>query len=130
MEQPLYADTTLQIAYDAAHSWLYINWQHAQDRQSVEQGCARILDCLHQRPCSKVLNDNRLVCSLWTDSAEWVGSYYLPQLAEAGVRKLAWINARSLYGRLSTSQAVAYAQRPLTRLFDDYDEAARWLGAA
>jgi hypothetical protein len=129
MQQLLYTSAVLSIEADEQHGWLYTNWRTAPNMPIVQRGCAAILDCVQQTSSPQILNDNRLVCTLWADAAEWVGRTFLPQLAEAGVRQLAWINARSIYGRLSTSQAMAYAERPHTRLFDDYDEAADWLRA-
>ncbi|RTQ49656.1 hypothetical protein EJV47_12625 [Hymenobacter gummosus] len=126
----LYHSPTLSIEADEYHGWLYANWRHVPGLPAVQGGCAAILDCLQQTGYCRILNDNRLVCSLWAEAAEWVGRTFMPQLDAAGVRHLAWINARSMYGRLSSSQAVAYTERPHTRLFDDYAEAVAWLRAA
>lgn len=132
MPQLLHESPILRVTL-TDEGWLYSDWHRADGLADVQTGCEVILECVQQTSCRKVLNDNRQVYTFWADAAEWVGRMYLPRLAAAGVRQLAWINALSIYGRLSTSQAVAYLEhiaRPRTQLFDDYDEAADWLRAA
>lgn len=129
MLQLLHESPVLSVSLDTDEGWLYANWQRARNLADVQAGCAVILQHVHEARCHCILNDNRLVYTFWAEAAEWVGRTYLPQLAAAGVRRLAWINAHSIYGRLSISQAIVYVERPHTRLFDDYDEAAAWLRA-
>lgn len=125
----LHESPVLSVAHDTDEAWLYANWQRARNLADVQAGCAVILEQVQQIQCARILNDNRQIYTLWAEAAEWVGRTYLPQLAAAGVRRLAWINAHSIYGRLSTSQAIAYAERPHTRLFEDYADAVTWLRA-
>lgn len=128
--QLLHECPILSIAFDDHEGWLYANWQEVQGLADVQSGCAAILGYVQEIGTDKLLNDNRQVYALWAEAAEWVGLTYLPQLADAGVRRLAWINAHSIYGRLSTSQTLAYVDQPRTQLFDDYDEAVAWLRGA
>lgn len=129
MLQLLHESPILSVAFDTDEGWLYANWQKVQNPGDVQTGCVLILQQVGQTRSRRILNDNRQVYSFWAEAAEWVGRTYLPQLAAAGVRRLAWINAHSIYGRLSVGQALAYVERPHTRVFDDYDEAVAWLRA-
>lgn len=130
MLQLLHESLVLSLAFDTEEGWLYANWQKVQNPGDVQTGCATILQGVRQTRSHCILNDNRQVYAFWAEAAEWVGRTYLPQLAAAGVRRLAWINAHSIYGRFSINQALAYVEQPHTRLFDDYDEAAAWLRSA
>ncbi|MCC3156729.1 hypothetical protein LJ737_05735 [Hymenobacter sp. 15J16-1T3B] len=127
MLRHLYHDEAVRLDYDPDHRWLYADWQPRQDVRKVQLGCATLLHYAREHGCHKVLNDNRLVCSLWADAAEWVGTDFLRELSESGVQYIAWVYAQSIYGRLSINQALAYAQQPTIRAFDDVEAAAAWL---
>ncbi|GAB3830430.1 hypothetical protein [Hymenobacter jeollabukensis] len=127
MLRHLYHDEALRLDYDPDHRWLYADWQPRQDVRTAHRGCATLLHYARQQGCCKVLNDNRLVCTLWADAAEWVGTAFMRELSESGVQYFAWVYAQSIYGRLSINQALAYAEQPTIRAFDDYTAAANWL---
>ncbi|WP_460676783.1 hypothetical protein [Hymenobacter coalescens] len=123
----LHQDAAVGIFLDEAHDWLYVEWQPRQDPHTVRTGCATVLAHVRQQGCRRALNDSRLVCTLWADSAEWVGTEFFAQLTEAGLEYLAWVYSHSIYGRLSISQTLAYAQQPTIQTFDDCAAAAAWL---
>ena len=129
MLQLLHESPILTVSFDTDERWIYANWENVQSISDVQTGCVLILEHVQQTGSRRILNDNRQVFTLWAEAAEWVGRTYLQQLAAAGVQRLAWINAHSIYGRLSASQAIVYVEKPHAQLFDDYNEAVAWLRA-
>ncbi|GAA4367255.1 hypothetical protein GCM10023185_38980 [Hymenobacter saemangeumensis] len=124
----LHEDPTIQIAYDYTHDWLYVDWIGDQNFDSVKTGCLRMLDFLQQERCTKVLNDNRRVTSLWSDASEWGGKVWFPMMATAGLEYFAWVYSPNHYSRLSTDLMVEHTMRPLVITFDNIDTAKAWLG--
>jgi hypothetical protein len=117
------------ISYDYSNEWLYADWQKDQNLHSVQTGCERMLECLRQEQCHKVLNDNRRVESMWSDASEWVGKVWLPAMAEAGLQYFAWVYSPNLYSRLSTDLTLQHAPEvgPIAFTFDNIDTASAWL---
>lgn len=124
----LHLDSTITIAYDYANEWLLVNWHGNQTGDTVRAGAMRMLDFVRQERCSKVLNDNREVTSMWADAAEWGGREWFPLMHEAGCQYFAWIYSPNLYSRLSTDMTLQHnAAGVIVCTFDDADTASAWL---
>jgi len=87
--QTLLEDPHVTISYDHSNDWLYVNWHGDQDFVSVQQGGSDILRLLRQQRCHKVLNDNALVTSMWSDAAEWAGKEWFPAMTAVGLQYFA-----------------------------------------
>ena len=125
--QRLISNSILTIDFDHTDNWLYVDWAERQDFQSVKAGCLQMLDTLKAERCTKVLNDNWRVQTIWAEAAEWGGNVWFPAMAEAGLEYFAWVYSPSLYSRLSTDQTLQHTSRPIIATFDDIDVARRWL---
>ncbi|MBX0290679.1 hypothetical protein K3G63_09535 [Hymenobacter sp. HSC-4F20] len=125
----LHQDSTLTISYDYQHEWLYANWTGDQSLESVQTGCLRLLDHLRFERCTKVLNDNTEVTSMWSDASEWVGATWFPLLAEAGLEYFAWVYSPNVYSRLSADLSMQQqpTTRPIVLAFDSQELATNWL---
>ncbi|MBC6606142.1 hypothetical protein H8B13_04860 [Hymenobacter sp. BT188] len=125
----LFESEYVTIFYDYSNEWLYVDWQKEQNQASVQTGCERMLECLRQEQCHKVLNDNRQVDSMWSDASEWVGKVWLPAMAEVGLQYFAWVYSPNLYSRLSTDLTLQHAPAvgPIAFTFDSIDTASAWL---
>ena len=120
---------SISISFDSVERWLYAEWKGPQDLQSVQWGALEMLRFLKQEGCSRILNDNRLVTSIWADAAEWGGRIWFPQMVDAGLQYFAWIYSPNAYSRLSTDLTLAHttADLPLVATFDNLEAAAAWL---
>ena len=126
--QTLLEDPHVTISYDHSNDWLYVNWHGDQDFVSVQQGGSDILRLLRQQRCHKVLNDNTLVTSMWSDAAEWAGKEWFPAMTAAGLQYFAWVYSPNLYSRLSTDLTLQFAVgNPIVATFDDIETAQAWL---
>jgi len=126
--QTLLEDPHVTISYDHSNDWLYVNWHGDQDFASVQQGGSDILRLLRQQRCHKVLNDNALVTSMWSDAAEWAGKEWFPAMTAVGLQYFAWVYSPNLYSRLSTDLTLQFAVgNPIVATFDDIETAQAWL---
>lgn len=125
----LFGSEDITIYYDYSNEWLYVEWQKNQDMESVQAGAGKMLECMRQEQCHKVLNDNRLVETMWSDASEWGGKVWLPAMAEAGLQYFAWVYSPNVYSRLSTDLTLQHAPEvgPIVFTFDNIDTASAWL---
>ncbi|QIL76114.1 hypothetical protein [Hymenobacter sp. HDW8] len=125
----LFESKDITIYYDYTNEWLHVEWQKNQDMESVQAGAGKMLECMRQEQCHKVLNDNRLVETMWSDASEWGGKVWLPAMAEAGLQYFAWVYSPNLYSRLSTDLTLQHAPAvgPIVFTFDNIDTASAWL---
>ena len=118
----------ITISYDHLNEWLLADWHGNQDLASVQQGGQEMLRLLQQQRSHKVLNDNTLVTSMWSEAAEWAGKDWFPAMTAAGLQYFAWVYSPNLYSRLSTDLTLQFTVgNPVVATFDDMETAKAWL---
>ena len=126
--QTLFEDSSIVIAYDHLNEWLYADWRGDQDLASVQSGAGEIMRLLIQQRCSKVLNDNTRVTSMWSEAAEWGGKEWFPAITAAGLRYFAWVYSPNVYSRLSTDLTLQFTTgNTVVSTFDEIETAKAWL---
>ena len=126
--QLLLEEPHIAISYDHLNEWLVADWRGNQDLTSVQHGAREMQRLLGQQRCHKVLNDNTLVTSMWSEAAEWGGKEWFPTMTAAGLQYFAWVYSPNLYSRLSTDLTLQFtANNPVVATFDDIDTAKAWL---
>lgn len=127
--QTLLEASHITIFYDHLDDWLLADWHGEQNLESVQHGALQMLRLLGQQRTRKVLNDNTLVTSMWSDAAEWGGRIWFPQMVEAGLEFFAWVYSPNTYSRLSTDLTLQHtpAARPVVATFDELATAKAWL---
>jgi hypothetical protein len=126
--QILLNEPHLILAYDYVQAWIFADWRGNQNLTTVQQGCQNILRVLREQRCYKVLNDNTLVTSMWSEAAEWGGTEWFPAMSEAGLQYFAWVYSPNVYSRLSTDLTLQYnAGNATVATFDDLNTAKAWL---
>ncbi|MFC6998245.1 hypothetical protein [Rufibacter roseus] len=124
----LYQDTHITITYVETIDCIYADWTGYQTKQSVQEGCERILDELSERECRKVLNDNTNVEGIWSSAAEWVGVDWLPRMRQAGMDYFAWVYSPSAFSRLSADKSLRFTHDMRgIEVFDSVADAENWL---
>lgn len=125
----LHQDSSITISYDYQHEWLYADWTGDQSLDSVQTGCLRLLEYVRTEQCSKVLNNNTAVTSMWSDASEWVGATWFPMMADAGLEYFAWVYSPNVYSRLSADLSMQQqpTTRPIVLAFDSQEMAVSWL---
>ena len=126
--QTLLEEAHITIAYDHLNDWIFADWHGDQDLATVQHGALEIMRLMQLQRCHKVLNDNTLVTSMWSEAAEWGGKEYFPALAAAGLQYFAWVYSPNLYSRLSTDLTLQFTTgSPVVATFDDIETAKAWL---
>lgn len=124
----LHETPQIRICYDEPAGWLHAEWIGNQDYESVRSGATRMLECLTEQKCRKVLNDNTRVSSMWADAAEWGGKEWFPAMRAAGCEYFAWVYSPNVYSRLSTDLTLQHTAAGIVILtFDDLAMAQLWL---
>ncbi|OGX87244.1 hypothetical protein [Hymenobacter glacialis] len=126
--QTLFETSYVTIAYDHQNEWLYAEWRGNQDMKSVQQGAIELMRLLPIHHCHKVLNDNTLVTSMWSEAAEWGGTEWFPAMIALGLEYFAWVYSPNVYSRLSTDLTLQFTSAtPVVATFDDIKTAKAWL---
>jgi hypothetical protein len=130
IEKTLTAEPHITIQYDVVEDVLYADWTGDQTKESVMDGCERILLHLRRQRCGKVLNDNTRVTSIWDDAAEWVAVDWFPRMHKAGCRYFAWVYSPNLYSKLSADKSLGYGVKGvIVTTLESIDTARAWLRA-
>ncbi|AKD04805.1 hypothetical protein POKO110462_10025 [Pontibacter korlensis] len=124
----LYRDTTIAIEFNPADEWIYVNWKGYQNRESVMDGCEKILELMIEHACFRILNDNTNVEGQWSAASRWLAEDWFPRMHEHGLQLFAWVYSSSVLSRLSTDKAVRLADYPdYIKSFDNIEHAKDWL---
>lgn len=120
----------ITISYNLLDDVLYADWTGNQTKESIIDGCENILHYLQRYRCSKVLNDNTHVTSIWVDASEWVAVDWFPRMHEAGCRLFAWVYSPNVYSQLSADKTLQYGIKGvIATTFQSRENAAAWLRA-
>ncbi|WP_426058602.1 hypothetical protein [Hymenobacter sp. B1770] len=126
----LLASEVLDVHYDAAHAWLYLDWKGPQQLQLVQAACARVTELIVQTGAHKALNDNTHVTASNWELAKWIAYEYLPVAAQAGIRYVAWVHSPLLGARTNIDLMTAFSDRkPQVAIFDEVVAAYEWLSS-
>jgi hypothetical protein len=118
----------LTIEFDGANQWIYNNWIGVLPTEKVIQGCQATIDFLREKPCSKMLNDNRQVVGSWNLANEWIAQTWMPQVLALGLKRFALVLSPGIFGQASASEMVTrVGTRFEMRLFQDIELAKAWL---
>lgn len=118
----------LTIDYDAAHRWVYNDWQGYQTLESVMQGANSCLEVIQKFHCSRLLNDNRQVLGPWEHATDWIAQDWTPRAIALGLTHFAHVVSPESMARLSAEHMhVKISNSFQMQIFDDYQQAADWL---
>lgn len=124
----LYRESYIVIELNHQDDWIYVNWRGYVNFETVTAGCEKILHCMEEHQCFKILNDNTNVEGIWSGASKWVGQDWLPRMNAAGMQCFAWVYSPSTLSRLSTDKSLRYAQENnCISTFDSKEEAEEWL---
>ncbi|QJX46317.1 hypothetical protein HMJ29_04945 [Hymenobacter taeanensis] len=117
----------LCIQYDDQHGWLYAQWYGEMTKPVVVEGCRLLLEYQRLHGTSKLLSDNVLISRPWPEGITWGTREWLPAMAEAGLRYLAWVYSPHLLSRMIFDQSQLDVMFPMAAAFDDVAQAVEWL---
>jgi hypothetical protein len=99
----------------------------AEFRDALSKGT----DALRLHKATKWLSDDRATGAVPQDDEEWAAKIWFPQTKAAGWKHWAIVPPRKVIGQIKIERVgKEYSEHGInTRLFDDPDEAMRWLEA-
>ncbi|MBC5994452.1 hypothetical protein [Pontibacter cellulosilyticus] len=124
----LVVEPHITIGFNSLNHIIYVDWTGDQTKESVQDGCEKMLDLLKQYHCTKVLNDNTNVTSIWLEAAWWVAVDWFPRMYEAGCRLFAWVESPHQLGKLSIEETLKFEITGVIALtFQNKQLAEEWL---
>jgi two-component system CheB/CheR fusion protein len=127
-DQSYYQGNFIDILYQADRQYLDVDWRGYQNYDSVVKGCTIMLDLMKKNNCHWVLNDNTGVKGNWSEAADWGAEYWFPAMAEAGLKKFAWIYSPSTFSRIAANKSLPSEYDAVqVAFFDNKAEALGWL---
>jgi len=126
--QTYYEGSFISIHYQKEKHYLDVEWIGYQNYDSVVKGCGIMMDLMQKNNCHHVLNDNTLVKGNWSEAADWGSSVWFPAMAEAGLKRFAWIYSPSTFSRIAANKSLPSDYEAVQVAFFDNKEAALgWL---
>lgn len=126
----LFRDTYILIELNHIENWIYVNWRGYVNNDTVTAGCEKILECMQNTQCFKILNDNSNVEGQWSAASQFVGDNWLPRMRAAGMECFAWVYSPSTLSRLSADKAIRNVPDEYVdfiKTFYDLEAAMDWL---
>ncbi|PSR54713.1 hypothetical protein AHMF7605_14950 [Adhaeribacter arboris] len=129
-QELLYKSDSIQIWYEAEIHWLYVEWMGALNLHNVQRNGQILLQFLKEKQCAKILNNNQQVQGPWLDACSYAAEELLPQLIEAGLKYLAWVQSPNPYSQYSMEQTLEATSLPIKNrinIFYSLPVAREWL---
>lgn len=121
----IYLAANIEISYHTKDGILYCDWIGHQSEDKLKEAGEKIIQVLTEKNCSTVLNDNTRVIGHWYHSVDWTNTDWFPRMVQAGLTKFAWICSDDVFTQLSAKRAIP--QNEIVRVFNNHDEALKWL---
>ncbi|QMU26746.1 hypothetical protein [Adhaeribacter radiodurans] len=129
-QELLYSSDSIKIWYEPDEQWLYTEWTGSLNLHTVQQNGQKVLQFLKEKQCTKILNNNQQVQGPWLDACSYAAEESLPQLIEAGLQYLAWVQSPNPYSQYSmeqTLEATSLSIKNRINVFYSLPVAKEWL---
>jgi len=124
----VFQNSSIEITFDENRHCLMVNWLGFQNRNTVKDGCNRMLSMMKLYNCTRILNDNSNVLGGWMEACDWIVNKWLPVAQHTGLEHLAWVYSPSTFSKLSTIYTLSKFTGDIdTKAFDDAESAINWL---
>jgi PAS domain S-box-containing protein len=123
-----YEGSFIRMQYRPEGRYMDVDWLGYQNYDSVVKGCEIMLSLMKKNNCSWVLNDNSHVKGNWSEASDWGAEVWFPAMAEAGLKKFAWIYSPSTFSRIAANKSLPSEYDAVQlAFFDDKQVALEWL---
>ena len=116
----------ISIYYDPRH-FVLAKWKGYFTNESFKEGCMLIMKYIMEKKCCLGLNDGRLAKGTFLQALSWVDESFLPQLIQAGIKKIAYVVSSEFASLRSVERVLELTDEYQAQLFDDCDTAVKWL---
>jgi PAS domain S-box-containing protein len=126
--QTYYEGNFINMRYQPDGHYMDVEWKGYQNYDSVVKGCTTLQELMQKNKCSKVLNDNTLVKANWSEASDWGAEVWFPAMAQAGLKKFAWIYSPSTFSRIAANMSLPSEYDAVqVAFFDKKETAFDWL---
>lgn len=110
----------------------YYAWKGFVPANEMKQMLEEVLSHLEAEKSSLMLQDLQQAEAVTADIQEWMVASWLPRAAAVGLRKIALLTPRSVFGQMAVNQVKNKARANNTTdiesmFFDDEAKAIQWL---
>ena len=115
--------------YQKEEGWIYCDWEGFANVDAVKAWGEEYLSLLKKTKCDSLLNDDSRSTGPWTQSLEWIESYLIPNVIQAGLKYYAHIVSANTFSEMSAKELnVKIANGALEMAtFKSIEEAKDWL---
>lgn len=121
-------DVFFEAEREKNNAFIHINWVGIQTIESIMLGSNQLIQLLHKKRCSKILNSNIELIGPWDDGAIFLGNRWAFKAKMAGVIYYAHVLAPGIYGKNSFKHFQDAGSKFLNiNVFHKDEEAEQWL---
>ena len=124
----LFETDFIRVYHNFVDNWIYSKWIGNHTLETVKSGCEQILLALQSEHCHKLLNEEREIDTFDWPGQDWVIGDFLPRLAKAGLKELAWVYSPKDFRRIATDKTIRNMPTGIIAIaFEDIEVAKDWL---
>ena len=127
MMQTLLEAPGFTLTHDAGHRILQLLWRGTRDDELTLAYLATVLRQVRATRSTGILTDGTLDADGWTNLTCWLAEDYFQDLADSGVKAVAWVVSQNVQARADMNEVLVNVTRPMTDSFADTEAAYAWL---
>jgi hypothetical protein len=132
-DKDVYVDEPwLHMHWDRSHNCVISVWKGFANSAEFRAALGKGLQAIRERHAVAYVSDTRKIKVIVHEDQEWANETLIPQMAAAGLKRLAMITADAGLGKVTVEEIVKLVDNKplLMRSFDSMPAAMRWVGEA
>jgi len=123
----------VELRFDAYQSWLTETWKTASeylsDAQFRELQQLKLLKIMELSPECVLVDSKHFFMMIAPHIQDWVSEHVLPQQAELGVQRMAFVRSLDLFSQTLLEETISGSQKHDFEIeyFDELHQAQSWL---
>jgi hypothetical protein len=90
--------------YQKDNNWIYCNWEGFANVEAIKSWGEDYLKLVKDTQCAHILNDDSKSTGPWTQALEWIESYLIPNVINAGLKYYAHVVSANTFSELSAKE--------------------------
>jgi hypothetical protein len=130
-DKDVYVDEPwLHMHWDRSHNCVISVWKGFANSAEFRAALRKGLQAIRERHAIAYISDTRKIKVIVHEDQEWANETLIPQMAAAGLKRLAMITADAGLGKVTVEEIVKLVDNKplLMRSFDSMQAAMRWVG--
>jgi hypothetical protein len=130
-DKDVYVDEPwLHMHWDRSHNCVISVWKGFANSAEFRAALGKGLQAIRERHAVAYVSDTRNIKVIVHEDQDWANETLIPQMAAAGLKRLAVITADAGLGKVTVEEIVKLVDNKplLMRSFDSMQAAMRWVG--